>query len=130
MSGTTISICPACGGDQLVETRRGYAGQSDTPHQYVTCQDCGQVTYEILSVTQREIRLYRYEQNGILAREGATYQIRRLLKVGFDEYLLYLRLIEIEKPAAVAELPSEIAAGSTEPAEPAEPVEIGEGEPN
>jgi hypothetical protein len=96
----------------------------------VICQDCGQVTYEILSVTQREIRLYRYEQNGILAREGATYQIRRLLKVGFDEYLLYLRLIEIEKPAAVAELPSEIAAGSAETTEPAEPIEVGEGEPN
>jgi hypothetical protein len=98
MSGPTVQTCPVCGGAQLVQTLRGYAGRTDTPHQYLTCQSCGQIIYEIMSVTQRDIRLYRYEVNGLLAREGLTYQIRRVLKVGFDEYLLYLKVVAVDRP--------------------------------
>jgi hypothetical protein len=82
----------------LVQTPRGYAGRTDTPHQYSTCESCGLVIYEIMSVSQREIRLHRYEPNGLFAREGVTYRIRRILKVGFDEFLLYLKVVEAERP--------------------------------
>jgi hypothetical protein len=114
MAATSARTCLACGSDDLIETRRGYAGTTDTPHQYVTCRRCGQVVYEIVSVSQRDIRLYRYEAGGVLARDGVTYQIKRMLKVGFDEYLLYLRVIELDRPEPPAEL--------------AEPAEVGDGE--
>lgn len=100
--------CPACGGGHLIQTLRGFAGRSDSPHQFVTCQDCGQVVYEMLSVSQREIRLHRYEPNGLLVREEMSYRIKRILKVGFDEFLLYLHPLPIER-----------ASTADEPAEPA-----------
>ena len=92
-------ICPACGSAKVVQTPRGYAGRTDTPHQYSTCESCGQVIYEIMSASQREIRLHRYEPNSLFAREGVTYRISRILKVGFDEFLLYLKVVEAERPA-------------------------------
>jgi hypothetical protein len=100
MSAPPDPTCPVCESADLLLTPRGYAGRTDTPHQYLTCQSCGQVIYEIMSVSQREIRLHRYEANGLFAREGVTYRIRRILKVGFDEFLLYLRVVEAERPAA------------------------------
>lgn len=114
MSGTTVQACPVCGGAQLVQTLRGYAGRTDTPHQYLTCQSCGQIIYEIMSVTQRDIRLYRYEVNGLLTHEGLTYQIRRVLKVGFDEYLLYLKVVAVEQPDDNGEATRSAPAGKDE----------------
>jgi hypothetical protein len=76
---------------------RGYAGKNDTPDQYFVCDACGQATYEIVSVTQRDIRLYRYAANGPFSRDGINYIIRRILKVGFDEHLLYLRPLPVEE---------------------------------
>jgi hypothetical protein len=93
-------LCPTCGSPHLLQTMRGYAGRTDTPHQYWTCQQCGQVIYEILSVAQRDIRLNRYEAGGVVVRDNLTYAIQRILKVGFDEHLLYLKpvLVEPDEP--------------------------------
>lgn len=99
----SIQSCPICGSADLVQTPRGYAGHADTPHQYLTCRECGQVIYEILSATQREIRLYRFEVNSLVTRGELTYQIRRILKVGFDEYLIYLKLVSVDRPAEPAD---------------------------
>ncbi|MCC6625931.1 MAG: zinc ribbon domain-containing protein [Chloroflexi bacterium] len=100
-------LCPTCGSPHLLQTPRGFAGRSDTPHQYLTCQQCGQIVYEILSVTQRDIRLNRYEAGAVVVRDSLTYTVRRILKVGFDEHLLYLKVLaaepdEPETPAAPA----------------------------
>ena len=96
MGTTTARICPACGSPHLLQTQRGFAGRSDSPHQYLTCRACGQVVFEIVSVAQREIRLNRYEAGGVFVRDNLTYEIRRILKVGFDEHLLYLRVLSVE----------------------------------
>ena len=64
-------------------------------------------------MSQRDIRLYRYEVNMVIEREGQRYRVRRILKVGFDEYLLYLRAEPIEAPAAE----NELAPDTSEPVE-------------
>src|SRR5262245_61813601 len=99
MASETARFCPACNATQVTVIPRGYAGQTDTADQYFICQHCGQITYEIVATTQREIRLHRYEAGGPFSREGQTYQIRRILKVGFDEFLLYLQVVTALEPA-------------------------------
>jgi hypothetical protein len=82
---------------------RGYAGRTDTADQYFICQHCGQITYEIVATSLREIRLHRYEAGGAFHREGHSYQIKRILKVGFDEYLLYLQFAPPPPPEPVSQ---------------------------
>ncbi len=84
--------CPACGSTRIRRTRRGYTGQADTPDQFISCADCGETTYEIISRTERELRVDRLEPGRRFKHEGAEYIVSRILKVGLDEALVYVRL--------------------------------------
>jgi hypothetical protein len=70
---------------------RGFAGTTDDHNQYFTCNDCGRVTFEILSRTQREIRVGRLELGRQVRHEGGEYVVSRVLKVGLNESLVYLK---------------------------------------
>ena len=83
--------CPACGGENIHRVHRGYAGQADTPDQYITCADCGETTYEIISRSERDLRVDRLEPGRRFKYEGADYIVSRVLKVGLDEALVYVR---------------------------------------
>lgn len=96
--------CPWCGGADLEIVQRGYAGKTDTNDQYFRCRTCGKVTWEMVSKTAQEVRLGRYEAGQAFTERGDRYLIRRVLKVGFNEYLLYL------KPSPLHESPGSDAA--------------------
>ncbi|HET8628294.1 MAG TPA: hypothetical protein VFL91_12780 [Thermomicrobiales bacterium] len=83
--------CPWCGGADLEIVQRGYAGKTDTNDQYFRCRTCGKVTWEMVSKTAQEVRLGRYEAGQAFTERGDRYLITRVLKVGFNEYLLYLK---------------------------------------
>ena len=87
--------CPWCGSKNTVFVQRGLTSAVVSPDQYLRCNDCARVTYEIVSRNDREIRLGRYQTGGDFrdATHQTRYRIYRMLKVGFNEYLLYLRPI-------------------------------------
>ncbi len=87
--------CPWCGSENTKLVQRGFTGPTDERDQYFTCRDCEMLTFELVSKTNRDMRLGQY-------RPGATYRdsvrqtryrISRVLKVGVNEYLLYLKPI-------------------------------------
>ncbi len=82
--------CPWCGSTEVETVQRGYAGRTDENDQYFRCRNCGKVTWEMVSKTAQEIRLGRYEPGKSFTERGNRYLIKRILKVGFNEYLLYL----------------------------------------
>lgn len=63
--------CPECGSAHIRRVHRGYAGQVDTPDQYYTCNDCGETTYEIISRTDRELRVDRLEPGRRFKHHGS-----------------------------------------------------------
>ena len=75
---------------------RGLTGPTDEADQYFLCEDCGRVTYEIVARTARELRIGRISPGRQLRASGCLYDVRRVLKVGLDEYLVYLRPIKEE----------------------------------
>ncbi len=85
--------CPWCGSSETVLVQRGYTGPTDEINQYFHCKKCSKVTYEIVSKTAREMRLGRFHTGGIYKdmAHQTRYQVSRVLKVGINEYLLYLR---------------------------------------
>ena len=91
MTGAAERTCVACASPKVMVVPRGFVGQSNSPDQYRLCQQCGYITYEIVAVQQRDLRLHRYEANARYERDGASYRVRRVLKAGFNEYLLYLQ---------------------------------------
>lgn len=91
--------CPWCGSTDLDTVQRGYAGKTDENDQYFRCRACEKITWEMVSKTAQEIRLGRYEPGKSFTERGDRYLIKRVLKVGFNEYLLYL------KPAPLREVP-------------------------
>lgn len=97
--------CAACGSAKVTVVPRGFTGRTDTADQYRLCQECGHVTYEIVAVSQRDLRLHRYAPEGLYERDGRRYTIRRVLKVGFNEYLLYVQPESGDSGAPVAVLP-------------------------
>ncbi|MFW6074358.1 MAG: hypothetical protein ACOC9Y_02105 [Chloroflexota bacterium] len=88
--------CPHCGSSDTRFTQRGYAGLTDAPDQYITCRDCGEVTYEIISRTERELRIDRIESGSTFKHDGNEYTVRRILRVGIDELLVYVQLAKTE----------------------------------
>lgn len=85
--------CPWCGSDQLSFISRGYTGPTDEVDQYFTCRSCDKATYEIVAKSAREMRLGRYRA-GAIYKEPSTrerYRINRVLKVGINEFLIYLQ---------------------------------------
>ena len=87
--------CPWCGSASTRLVQRGYTGPTDEVDQYFTCDQCGKVTYELIAKTAREMRLGRFRAGGVYQdRTNHTrYQVSRVLKVGVNEYLVYLKPI-------------------------------------
>jgi hypothetical protein len=85
--------CPWCGSRDTNFYKRGLTGPTDERDQYITCNDCGRLTYEIVSRTSRDIRVGQFRAGGTF-RDNARqtkYTISRVLKVGLNEFLLYLK---------------------------------------
>lgn len=72
-------------------TQRGLAGATDERDQYFRCADCGRVTFEIVSRTAREMRMGRFEAGRTIRLAGDEYLISRVLKVGLNESLVYVK---------------------------------------
>lgn len=90
--------CPWCDGTDVDTVQRGFAGKTDGNDQYFRCRTCGKTTWEMVSKTAQELRLGRYEAGKSFTERGDRYLIRRVLKVGFNEYLLYLRPAPLSAP--------------------------------
>lgn len=87
--------CPWCGSRDTVFVQRGLADGQESKDQYIRCHDCEKVTYDTVSTTDRDIRISRYHAGGEYRdpEHQIRYTVYRMLKVGFDEFLLYLRPI-------------------------------------
>jgi hypothetical protein len=95
--------CPWCGSRKTTLVQRGYTGPTDEVNQYYTCDACGKVTYELVAKTAREMRLGRFRPGGIYKdnKHQTRYQVIRVLKVGLNEFLIYLKpLPEAEESAS------------------------------
>lgn len=88
-----VRRCPWCNSYDTSLVHRGYTGPTDEVNQYFTCNSCHKVTYELIAKSAREMRLGRFRAGGIFRDQanGTKYQVSRVLKVGLNEYLVYLR---------------------------------------
>lgn len=95
--------CPWCGSENTKLMQRGFTGPTDERDQYFICRDCEMLTFEIVSKTARDMRLGQYRL-GATYRDNprqTRYRISRVLKVGVNEHLLYLKpIVRQEQPAA------------------------------
>jgi len=89
--GGEIKRCPWCESTDVEAVQRGFAGKTDGNDQYFRCRTCGKTTWEMVSKTAQEARIGRYQVGKSFTERGDRYLIRRVLKVGFNEYLLYLK---------------------------------------
>lgn len=90
-----VRRCPWCQSRDVTLTQRGFTGPTDERDQYITCNTCKRLTYEIISRTARDMRLGQYRAGGTYrdTRRQTKYDITRVLKVGSNEFLLYVRPI-------------------------------------
>lgn len=93
--------CPWCGSSDTRLVQRGYTGPTDEVDQYFTCAECGKVTYELVAKTAREMRLGRYRAGGVYkdSVHQTRYTVNRVLKVGVNEYLIYLKPLTGPEPS-------------------------------
>ena len=87
--------CPWCESFDTRFVQRGLTGPTDERDQYIVCNSCERITYEILSRSNRDMRVSQFRTGGTV-RDGKTqtkYIINRVLKVGVNEYLLYVKPI-------------------------------------
>jgi RNA polymerase subunit RPABC4/transcription elongation factor Spt4 len=91
--------CPTCGSAATSFVQRGLAGATDERDQYFACRDCGRVTYEIVSRTARDLRMGRYEAGRPIKLAGDEYVVSRVLKVGLNESLVYVKPADNERDA-------------------------------
>lgn len=92
---TDRRVCPWCGSTDTKLVQRGFVGPTDERDQYFTCDSCNRLTYEIVSRTVRDMKLGQFRAGGTF-RDSARqtkYTISRVLKVGFNELLLYVKPI-------------------------------------
>lgn len=99
-------VCPWCGGAAARFVSRGFAGPTDANDQYFVCGSCRRTTYEMVSKTSREMRLGRYKAGDTYQdRTNRTrYHINRVLRVGANEFLLYLKPLAAGEPLEPARL--------------------------
>ena len=99
--GLVLRQCPWCESYETVFHQRGYTGPTDEVNQYFTCMSCHRVTYELIAKSSREMRLGRFRPGGVYrdAANGTRYQVVRILKVGLNEHLVYLKPIVEAIPA-------------------------------
>jgi len=84
-----------------LRVHRGFVGPTDERNQYLKCRACDRLTYEIISRTVRDMRVGQFRAGGTY-RDTASqtrYTITRVLKVGMNECLLYVKPL-IRKEAA------------------------------
>jgi len=88
-------VCPWCRSESTHLIQRGYTGPTDEVDQYYTCSACGKVTYELVAKTSREMRLGRFRAGSVYQdrTHHTKYEVSRVLKVGINEYLIYLKPI-------------------------------------
>lgn len=89
----TESVCPWCGSSDAVRVQRGFVGPTDDRNQYLRCNACNRLTFEIISKTVRDMRVGQFRVGGTY-RDTASqtkYTIIRVLKVGMNECLLYVK---------------------------------------
>jgi hypothetical protein len=94
-TGEKRRSCPWCGSVNTTFFKRGLTGPTDERDQYFTCEDCGRLTYEIVSRTRRDMRVGQFRAGGSF-RDNARktkYTITRVLNAGMNEVLLYLKPI-------------------------------------
>ena len=89
--------CPKCGSMATSFVQRGLAGATDERDQYFACRDCGRVTYEIVSRTARDLRMGRFEAGRAIKLAGDDYVVSRVLKVGLNESLVYVKPAETDR---------------------------------
>jgi hypothetical protein len=92
---TDQRVCPWCASTDTRLVQRGFVGPTDERDQYFTCASCNRLTYEIVSRTVRDMKLGQFRAGGTF-RDSARqtkYTISRVLKVGFNELLLYVKPI-------------------------------------
>jgi hypothetical protein len=87
--------CPWCNSRRTHLVQRGFTGPTDERDQYLTCDGCGRITLDIVSKTMREMRVGQFRMGGTYrdSLSQTKYTITRVLKVGLNEYLLYLKPI-------------------------------------
>ena len=85
--------CAWCGSLDTHFVQRGLIGPTDETDQYVVCHECNRVTYEFITRSARDMRLGRYRTGGIFrdSVHGTRYEITRVLRIGANEHLLYLK---------------------------------------
>ena len=86
-------ICPWCGSADTVHVQRGFVGKTDDRNQYLICNACDRLTFEIISKTVRDMRVGQFRVGGTYrdAARQIKYTITRVLKVGMNESLLYVK---------------------------------------
>jgi hypothetical protein len=94
-SGPRQRQCPWCHSRDVELIQRGFTGPTDERDQYITCNNCKRLTYEIISRSTRDMRMGQYQTGGTYrdTRRQTKYDITRVLKVGSNEYLLYVKPI-------------------------------------
>ena len=87
--------CPWCRSKDVRLTQRGFTGPTDERDQYFHCNNCKRLTYEIISRSTRDMRLGQYRTGGTYRDtvRQTKYDITRVLKVGSNEFLLYVKPI-------------------------------------
>lgn len=95
--------CPWCESADVRFVQRGYAGLTDEVDQYLVCGNCGKTTYQIVAKTAREMRLGRYKSGDVYRdrTQSTQYTISRVLRVGQNEFLIYLRPMAEKAGAAL-----------------------------
>jgi hypothetical protein len=85
--------CPWCHSRDIELVQRGFTGPTDERDQYITCNNCKRLTYEIISRNTRDMRMGQYQTGGTYrdTRRQTKYDITRVLKVGSNEFLLYVK---------------------------------------
>ena len=94
-SDRSARSCPWCGSRDVRLVQRGFTGPTDERDQYISCHGCNRITYEIISRNAREMRLGQYRTGGTYrdSLRQTKYHIQRVLRVGTNEVLLYVKPI-------------------------------------
>ncbi|CAN5766405.1 hypothetical protein BH20CHL3_BH20CHL3_06380 [soil metagenome] len=98
--GGEAHTCPWCGSADTFHVQRGFVGATDDRNQFLTCNACDRVTFEIISKTIRDMRVGQFRAGGVyrdVARQ-TRYRITRVLKVGLNECLLYVKPVIRPEP--------------------------------
>jgi hypothetical protein len=88
---STMRVCPDCGSERTTWTKRGLIGPTDESDQFYQCRDCGRITFEIVARTSRDLKVNQIAPGKVILQAGDPYVVSRVLKVGLDEFLVYLR---------------------------------------